>query len=181
MKKKFVYFVMSVSVLISCSSPNGGNDKAKLIASIDSIQKNMFNAKTMQLDKNLAFKGINAYKDFVKKFPDDSIHSAEYLFRLSDLSRGVGDNRNAILYLGQITKTYPTFKKIPECIFLQGYYYQEFFADTTSAKIFYNQIIEKYPSHPFANDAKELMKMFGKSEADIIKGFEKKEQEGKKK
>jgi hypothetical protein len=31
------------------------------------------------------------------------------------------------------------------------------------------------------DDAKALMKMFGKSEADIIKGFEKKEQEEKKK
>jgi len=185
MKKTFLYFAVIVSVLASCKSPNGKTetsaDKDKLIASIDSFQKKMFNPTSMQLNKDLAFKALNTYQDFVKKFPDDSIHSAEYLFRMSDLSRAVGDHRKAIEYLGQITKTYPSFKKIPECIFLQGYYYQEYFNDTTSAKIFYNQIISKYPSHPFANDAKELMKMFGKSDQDIIKGFESKEQEGKKK
>src|ERR1035437_918716 len=115
MKNIYPYFVFIVSVLASCSSPNGKTeaDKVKLIASIDSPQKKMFDPKSMQLDKNLAFKGIAAYQDFVKKFPEDSIHSAEYLFRTSDLSRAVGDNRKAIEYLGQITKNYPSFKKTP--------------------------------------------------------------------
>jgi tetratricopeptide (TPR) repeat protein len=183
MKNKFFLSVVSMAFLFACSNDKKGDsdEKQNMISQIDSLQKKMFNPKNMELDKDLAFKGITAYQKFVKKFPEDSINSAEYLFRMSELSRAVGDNRKAIEYLGQITKNYPSFKKTPECIFLQGYYYQEFFGDTTSAKIFYNELISKYPAHPFANDAKALMKMFGKSDQDIIKGFEKKEQEGKKK
>ena len=167
--------------LTSCSSGNkdeAATEKQNTIAHVDSLQKAMFDRKSMELDKNLAFKGIAAYKDFIQKYPDDSL-SAEYLFRLSDLSRAVGDNGKAIEYLGQICKTYPNYKKIPECIFLQGYYYQQFFNDTNSAKQYYKQLLSKYPSHPFADDAQALMSMFGKTDEQMIQEFEKKEAEKK--
>ena len=135
------------------------------------MNEKMFNKNSMELDKSLAFKGIAAYQDFVKKYPDDTL-SAEYLFRMSDLQRSVGDNGKAIESLTQICKNYNSYKKIPECLFLQGYYYQEFFADTVTAKGFYKELISKYPTHAFADDAKALMSMFGKSEEDIIKSFE---------
>jgi len=174
--------VLYVLFLVSCSSDkaNSASPEAKkaLIASIDSLQRNMFNRQNMEMDKSLVSKAIVAYQDFVKNFPEDSL-SAEYLFRLSDLSRATGDNKKAIEYLDQICKTYPAFRKIPECLFLQGYYYQEYFNDTVQAKAFYTNLLEKYPTHAFSDDAKALMKMFGKSEQDIIKEFEKKEAEKK--
>lgn len=138
----------------------------------------MFGQKNMELDKEIAVKEIGLYQDFVKKFPEDTL-SAEYLFRSSDLSRAMGDNLKAIEYLSQLSEKYPKYKKIPECLFLQGYYYQEFFGDTLQAKSFYTKLISTYPNHPFADDAKALMQMFGKSEADIIQEFEK-NQAGKK-
>ena len=178
MKKKFIVYCLLFTVYFfsSCGSrkTEANDEHEKMISQIDSINKNMFDKKNLQLDKNLAFKGIAAYQDFVKKFPSDSM-SAEYLFRLSDLQRAVGDNSKAIQSLADICKSYPNYKKIPDCLFLQGYYYQEFFNDTNSAKILYQQLIAKYPAHAFVDDAKALMNMFGKSEADIIKGFEKNE------
>ena len=186
MKKNIVaYCLLSIVYFFSsCSSGKNENtgtpeERKMLVATIDSLQKKMFNQQTMELDKNLAAKGVATYQDFVKKFPDDSL-SADYLFRSSDLFRALGDNKKAIENLGQICKSYPDFKKVPECLFLQGYYYQEFFNDTVHAKEFYNQLISKYPNHAFVKDAKALMNMFGKSEEDIIKGFEKKDQEKKK-
>jgi Tfp pilus assembly protein PilF len=143
MKKQLLIYCLLFIVYCfsSCSSNKQSDEKQAMISHIDSLQKKMFNPQSMELDKNLASKGITAYQDFVKKFPEASIHSAEYLFRLSDLSRAMGDNSKAIEYLGQITKNYPSSKKIPECIFLQGYYYQEFFGDTVRAKEFYMQLI----------------------------------------
>jgi len=178
---KNIFIVSSLLFIVctfySCSSnkvDETDDGKQALIAQIDSIQKKMFDKKTMEMDKNLAFKGITAYHDFVKKFPDDSIHSAEYLFRMADLCKGVGDYGKAINTFNQICKTYPKYKKIPECIFLQGYYYQEFFKDTNSAKTFYNELISKYPAHPFSDDAKAMMKNFGKTDEQLIKEFEEK-------
>lgn len=175
MKQNFTYCLMFVvCCFFSCSSnpeDKTADEKQLMISQIDSINKIMFGKESMEFDKNLAFKGITTYQDFVKKYPNDTL-SAEYLFRLSDLQRAVGDNGKAIESLAQICKNYPSYKKIPECLFLQGYYYQEFFKDTVSAKGFYQKLISQYPAHAFADDAKALMSMFGKSEEDIIKSFE---------
>ncbi|MBI3500810.1 MAG: tetratricopeptide repeat protein [Bacteroidetes bacterium] len=176
MKKKFVYCLLfAVYCLSSCSNNSKEMDeKQSMIAQIDSINKKMFDGQNMTLDKELASKEISSYEDFVKKFSNDSL-SPEYLFRAADLQRALNDNIKAIATLADICKNYPNYKRIPDCIFLQGYYYQEFFNDTISAKIFYMELISKYPNHAFADDAKALMSMFGKSDADIIKSFEKKE------
>ena len=164
----------------SCSTKvEPSKERSSLLASIDSLEKKMFDAKSMEMDKGMATREVQLYQDFAAKFPEDSL-SPEFLFRSSDLSRALGDNVKAIDYLGQVCKKYPSFKKIPECLFLQGYYYQEFFNDTTQAKAFYVQLISKYPDHGFVDDAQALMQMFGKSEQDIINGFEKKAEEKKK-
>jgi TolA-binding protein len=173
------YFFSSCSSNSKTETAGTPEERKALVATIDSLQGKMFNQQTMELDKGLASKGIAAYQDFIKRFPEDTA-SAEYLFRSSDLSRALGDNKKAIEYLAKICKDHPDYKKIPECLFLQGYYYQEYFNDTVQAKTYYNQLISKYPNHAFVKDAKALMTMFGKSEQDIIKDFEKKDQEKKK-
>ena len=173
--KLFAYCLLPIAYFIfSCGSGNKANsEREKMISQIDSIGKKMFDKTNMQMDKNLADKGILAFKDFAAKYPDDSL-SAEYLFRMADLQRAVNDSRSAIMTLADICKKYPDYKKVPDCIFLQGYYYQEFFNDTISAKSFYQNLIAKYPNHAFVDDAKAMMSMFGKSEEEIIMGFEKK-------
>ncbi len=176
MKVFFCSSLFLIFILASCSSEkqaDASSERSSLLASIDSLEKKMFNQQTMELDRELASREIGLYLDFVTKFPQDTL-SPEFLFRSSDLSRGLSENLKAIEYLSRISKEYPAYKKMPECLFLQGYYYQEFFRDTIQAKNFYVHLISKYPKHPFANDAKALMQMFGKSESDIIKEFEKK-------
>jgi len=164
--------IFTAFVISSCSDTEVRDERQMMISQIDSLQKRMINPKNMELDKNLAQQGINAYEDFANKYPDDSL-SAEYLFRASDLSRGVGDNVKALETLKKICKKYPNYKKIPDCIFLQGYYMQEFFGDTSGAKKYYQELLTKYPNHPFADDAQALVSMFGKSEEQILKEFEK--------
>jgi TolA-binding protein len=173
------FLIAGYLCFFAACSPDSGKEatgspekRKELIAAIDSLQKGMVNQQSLQVDKNTANNGIAAYSDFVKLFPEDSL-SPEYLFRLSDLSRATGDTRNAIDNLARICKSYPAFRKIPECLFLQGYYYQEYFNDTMHAKDFYLKLIANYPQHAFADDAKALLKTFGKSDEEIIKGFEK--------
>ena len=179
MKQYFFLFYLLV-VICGCSSNQESGisaveEKQALIAQIDSLHQLMFNQQSLELNKNIGAQAISAGNKFVEKFPEDSM-CAEYLFRISDLSRGMGDHKKAIESLNRICKEYPKFKKIPECLFLQGYYYQDFFGDTTQARNYYNELIAKYPTHAFVDDAQALMGMFGKSEQDIIKSFEEKEQ-----
>ena len=82
----------------------------------------------------------------------------------------LGDTAKSMEYLAKLCKTYPDYKRVPESLFLQGYYYQD--RDSSQAKYFYNQLITKYPTHAFVDDAQALLRMFGQTEEDIVKGFE---------
>lgn len=175
--KQYFFVISLLAIICACSSNQESavsiaEEKQALITKIDSLHQLMFNQQSMELNKEVAAQAISAGDSFIEKFPEDSM-CAEYLFRISDLSRAMGDHKKAIERLNRICKEYPNFKKIPECLFLQGYYYQDFLGDTIQAKNYYTELISKYPTHAFADDAQALMSMFGKSEQDIIKGFEK--------
>ena len=175
---KQYFFVIHLLVIICACSSNresaisGAEERQALITQMDSLHQLLFNQQSIELNKDVAAQAISAADNFIEKFPDDSM-CAEYLFRISNLSKAMGDPKKAIESLHRICKEYPNFKKIPECLFLQGYYYQDFLGDTTQAKKYYTELISKYPAHAFADDAQALMSMFGKSEQDIIKSFEK--------
>ena len=169
----YVSFLLILYALefISCSPKQSTlTDKEDQIAVIDSLQKCMVNAQTQSLNKELALQGIAAYKKYVKSFPEDTV-SAEYLFRVSDIARGIGDYSTALSSLQNIISQYPDFNKLPECYFLQGYYCQEFFHDTISARVHYQNFLSKYPNHPLSNDAKTLIKLLGKTDDEIVKRF----------
>lgn len=167
----FFFLILYVLALISCSPKQSTlTDKEDQIAVIDSLQKRMVDERTQSLNKELALQGIAAYKKYAQSFPEDTL-SAEYLFRLSDIARGIGDYSTALSSLQNITSQYPDFGKIPECYFLQGYYCQEFFHDTMSARVHYQNFLSKYPDHPLANDAKTLIKLLGKTDDEIVKRF----------
>ena len=81
----------------------------------------------------------------------------------------------AILYYDKITYTYPKFRKIAYCYFLEGFVYENQMNDLINAKKYYTLFITKYPTHPLTKDAKILIENLGKSPEELIKGFEEKQ------
>lgn len=176
MKINFILF-LAVVILFSCSGEEEElqGKKSALLRQIDSLEKKIFDNKNMNFDRTLAFETVVLYRQFTEKFPEDSALCAEYLFRSADLQSALGEYQNAIHSLNKIYTSYRNYKKYAECIFLQGFYYQEYLKDTVSAKIFYNELIARYPDHPFARDARQLLLFFGKSDKEILQMFKEKE------
>lgn len=174
---KYIYAALvALSIFVSCTSGEDADaDQVKihLQAKIDSLHKKMIGNQPAGFNKALAVELLTSYHDYVSSYPQDSL-AAEYLFRMSDLARGVGDYNKALSTLAEICANYKDFPRIPECLFLQGYYYQEFFKDTTNARLYFEELLKKYPDHAFADDAVLLMQRFGKSDEEIIKEFEEK-------
>lgn len=174
MKRSLVFIFFSIVFMCACNhsiKKDPDHQREQLISWIDSIQKNVFEERNRELNKKVAVACMKEYMQFVDKFPEDTL-SAEYLFRLSDLARALGDNSKALNTLDTICKSYPEYKRIPECVFLQGYYYDQLFHDTIKAKEYYHAFLETYPEHPLADDTKQLLSMFGKSDEEIIKSIE---------
>ena len=87
----------------------------------------------------------------------------------------------AINYFNTVYTKYPNFDKAPYCLFLQGFIYESQLNDTAKARQVYQQVIEKYPNERIAEDAKASIDNMGKTPEELIREFEKKNQEGNKK
>ena len=69
---------------------------------------------------------------------------------------------------------YPKYKLIEESYFLQASILDNYLNEDEKAKAVYEQLILLFPNSKYANDAKAAISNLGKSDADLIKEFQKK-------
>jgi TolA-binding protein len=129
--------------------------------------------KSMQLDPNTASLAVGAYSEFVRLYPNDSL-SPDFIFKSGEISTANQQYKQALMYYETITTKYPSFKLAPESLYLQAYLLDNFLNDEVRAKAIYEAVIAKYPSMPYASDAKAAIKNLGKTDEELIKEFEKK-------
>ena len=130
------------------------------------------------IDRQAGETMVNLYADFAKKFPDEK-KAPDYLFKAAEVSGAFGDYKHAIEFLNSICEKYSTHDKVPDALFLQGFYYQDKIQDLNKAKVCYDKLIINYPNHHYTNDAEALIKFFGKTDEEIINEFKEKEKRGK--
>jgi outer membrane protein assembly factor BamD (BamD/ComL family) len=172
---KFIYLAFIIAGLYSCNNTK----KETEINKIKNMESKLYSDSTKSIMTSATNDLILEYAKFSNTFPDDSL-SPEYLFRAGELSRAVNMSRQAILYYDKITYTYPKYRKVAVCFFLEGFVYENQMNDLINAKKFYKLFITKYPTHPLVKDAKILIENLGKSPEELIQNFEEKEKQNKK-
>ena len=67
----------------------------------------------------------------------------------------------------------PEHKLVPRSVFMIGYVFDEKLKDKKRAAKSYTYFLTKYPNHPLADDAENLLKMTQdqRSEEEIIEGW----------
>jgi TolA-binding protein len=173
---KYFYLVSFVVAVLSC---NINTKKDSEINKIKNLESKLYSDSVKSIKSSTANDLILSYAKFSDTYPNDTL-SAEYLFRAGELSRAVNMGRQSILYYDKITYTYPNYRKVPYCFFLQGFVYENQMNDLINAKKYYKLFVTKYPTHPLAKDAKILLENLGKSPEELIKSFEEKEKQSKK-
>lgn len=166
-----VLLVLPLVVLLSCS-PSTKNQQAKIAA----MEKEMINKTKGTLDKDKALDLINAYRNYAKNNPQDTM-SALYLVKMAELQLNAVSPIEAVNTLNRIIKDFPSFRKAPECLFLKGFIYENNLNDLNKARSTYQEFLQRYPNHYFAKDAKVLISNLGKSPEELVKEFEAKNAE----
>ncbi|MEI6489665.1 MAG: tetratricopeptide repeat protein [Bacteroidota bacterium] len=176
----FVSIIGLVAFLTSCgtdSTPKkeGGITKDSVrkmsIARIKKLEGEMH--QTMELNNVTAGLALTAYTEFVNLFPDDSL-SADFLFKAGEVATAIKQYPQALSYYKNITDKYPTYKNYVMSLYLQGFLQDNYLNADDKAKEIYSQVLEKYPTSTFANDAKAAIQNLGKSDEQLIKEFKKK-------
>ncbi|NTV82837.1 MAG: tetratricopeptide repeat protein [Bacteroidales bacterium] len=163
----FLISILLTFTLIQCSP----DPKAK----IQSLEEKM-GAADFTLDDTgmkIADELIQAYLSYEEKHKD-SPEAPDYLYKAADLSLNINKSKQSLDLYNRIIYQYPDYKKVPECLFLMGYIYENYFQELGKAKEIYESFLAKYPNHDFADDAKVSIENLGKSPEELIRSFEEK-------
>ncbi|MFA5404735.1 MAG: tetratricopeptide repeat protein [Ignavibacteria bacterium] len=179
--KLFLSFALIFS-LASCSK------KAKTEDEYLSSAKTLYDSAVVKKDNALFTESINAYKDFVKNYPN----SEKVVFAHLQVAKIYDENLNnypeAIKSYTEIIDKFPTTKDAKQSMFLVAFIYDEKIKDKENAINAYKKFIEKYPQDTDPNEklsesAKIMLQTLesGTSIEDIIKKIETNESKDTKK
>lgn len=158
------FIVLSLFV-ISCTP-----SRDKMLEKISTLESKM--KSTQNVDSISINKLLEAYQDFATNYPKDSLAS-ENLYKAAGLAVGFNKGTQAIGFYESIINTYPSYIKIPECYFMKAFTYENVMGDVVKANEFYNKFLAKYPDHELADDATSAIKYLGKSPEEMVREFEK--------
>lgn len=161
----FIPVILLMFTLFSCSP-----SRDETIGAIAKMEASM--KTTPKVDSLDVTELISAYQNFASKYADDSL-APDYLYKAAGLAVGFKRGTQAIDLYESIFNTYPTYKRIPECYFMEAFAYENVIGNFAKASEFYNKFIAKYPEHNLADDAQAALKYLGKTPEEMVREFEK--------
>ncbi|MBI5218033.1 MAG: tetratricopeptide repeat protein [Bacteroidia bacterium] len=176
MRFKSVFSIVICVMAVSACSFKSQRDED--FDYIKKLEKQIYSPKAVKMDAKLANELVNAYDDFCKKYPQDSL-SPKFLFKAGETSMSINMGTQAIGYFNKFMNQYPDHKRTPHCLFLIAFIYETQLQNLQLAKENYTEFINKYPGHEFVKDAKASIELLGKSPEEVIKGFEEKQNQNR--
>ncbi len=156
-----------------------GRGKARL-----KMQDDLYNAH-QKLMTQMESTGKLSEAEVVKYAKDSELYmsvygdslAAEYAFNAADLYRGIGDYKRALDMWLLVYKAYDRdHPKAPHALFQCAFAYDTVLDRKDLAKTLYSSFLAKYPDHHLAKDVQLSLKNIDKSPEDLIKEFQKKNQ-----
>jgi tetratricopeptide (TPR) repeat protein len=121
-------------------------------------------------DQRGALALLGVYKVFADSFPQDTM-APEYLFRAAGLSKALGQAAQGVTLYDRIIVNYPDWRKIASTYYMKAFTIDDGLDDTAAARIAYQQVIDKFPDHPFARDARAMIGNLRYSDEELIARF----------
>jgi TolA-binding protein len=175
MKTTYALFDGLAILLASCGGSGASEEqqvkkeKDELAFRIDSLENVLFGQST-NVDREVAAQLLQSYIKFIDTYPADS-RCPDFLYKGAGIARGVGVHMRALKMYQQILSDYPEFPKQAETQFLIAFTYDNDIKDIESAKIAYQDVMERYPDHEFAKQAEERLKTIDMSDEELIELF----------
>ena len=142
----------------------------RLITRIDSLERVLLNAD-VTLNDAAAAQVIKDYLRFQERWPEDS-KCPDYLFKAADVMRGMYRVQDACTVLDLLVKRYPRSPQAPEALFFAGFMLHNDISEQQKAGEYLQRVIDVYPSHPRAVEARQLIQVMGMDEQDLLRYLE---------
>ncbi len=165
MKNAFALLIVIITLSFFSCSPS----RDKMLGKIAQMETDL--KTTQKVDSTAVIELLGAYQNFASRYADDSL-APEYLYKAAGLAVGFNRGVQAVEIYESIIITYPNFKKIPECFFMEAFTYENTIGNFGKASEYYNKFLAKYPAHDLADDAVSALKYLGKSPEEMVREFE---------
>ena len=173
--KKITLYITAVSMfLVGCKNePVSEIDSSELDTIVFLNQLNAIDSvmSAGMPEKKDIKKAIVLYQDFANYFPADP-KAPNYLFQVSDFYLNMGQPKKSVKVLSDIIEKYPNYSRVEAVYFARASHTDLDLRDTTLAKTYYKEFLDKYPESQYANDAKIRYENVGLSIEDLIKHFD---------
>jgi len=183
--KKIFYLLLLSTFALSCSTNNSdmtvtdGTEKDTIadtfeerVAQINKYTSLLYE-DSLNFNPQYAEKLLNAYNEYIK-YHSFEADSKDYQFKAGELAKALNKPHVAIKYFNDLLERDPKHEKAPIALFYKAMIIGDMLHEDELAKKTYQEFIDKYPTHPFVESAKESIELQGKSLDEIVKGFEEK-------
>jgi outer membrane protein assembly factor BamD (BamD/ComL family) len=165
---RLVYFIPLLLVLILAScSPEKRQDKK-----IKKMEAGLFSDINLPVDQAKIKELTDLHVAFADTYPSSDL-AAEHLFSAGNLAMNFMKPDQAISIFDRILRNYPDYEKIPQCLFLKGFIYENNLGQLGQAETIYREFLGKYPGHELADDVQESIKNLGKTPEELLMEFQK--------
>lgn len=128
-----------------------------------------YNMKKTKLDfDEMSFYGV-AYQEFIEKNPNDSL-TPKYQLELANVMSVLGNKKGAVEQFSKFYETYPLNTAAPYAMMQAADITDKHLKDTAKARLILEDLIAKYPEHPFGVEAQTILDRgyLGKTDAEIL-------------
>ncbi|MEI6061260.1 MAG: hypothetical protein WCR72_11160 [Bacteroidota bacterium] len=166
MKNALAFTILLLTLSIVACSPS----RDEMLSKIKKMESDL--KTTPKIDSNAVTNLLGAYQNFAAKYPKDSL-APDYLYKAAGMAVGFNKGTQAIDLYESIIQTYPDYKRVPECFFMEAFAYENVLHNIGKASELYNKFLIKYPTHDLADDAEAAIKYLGKTPEEMVREFEK--------
>lgn len=167
MKKLILILLVAAIAFSACTNKRDSDFKA-----ITSLEEEITKDPTAPIDLEKGKKMAEAYFDFAKNYPNDSL-APIYLLKSAEVYTSIDLSQKAIESLDKILSKYPDHDILPQSIHFLAFIYDDKVKDYDQAAKYYNMLIQKFPQHELAENAKGCLMILGKSDEELLQQLQK--------
>ncbi len=147
------------------------SQKHKMEKQIAALETDIFSVTDQAINTDKTAQLVDAYIAYADAYPQNK-KAVEYLFNAGNLEMNLLDPEKAMAIFDRIMKSYPEYEKVPHCLFLKAFIYENQLHQLGQAEMLYREFLQKYPNHEFADDADLSLRNLGKTPEELLEQFQ---------